>query len=128
MKYPHIILFLICLGHSFAQDSVDQLDKKYTDQAEEGLIRLHTRHREELVKVQDAAMKLKDLAMANKANAKIKKLDDEIRKLGGTPTEPKNSFARGEDRNAIVSTDAVFLMRKGRTFLRKNPRHLVSSV
>jgi hypothetical protein len=89
MKYPHLILFLFCLGHAFAQDSVDQLSKKYTDQAQEGLIRLHSRHREELVKIQNAAMELKDLTLANKANAKIKELDDEIRKLGGTPPEPK---------------------------------------
>jgi hypothetical protein len=89
MKYTHIILFLFCLGHAFAGDSVDQLSKKYTDQAQEGLIRLHSRHREELVKVQNAAMELKDLALANKANAKIKELDDEIRKLGGTPPEAK---------------------------------------
>jgi hypothetical protein len=91
MKYLHLILFLLSLGHSFAQDSVDQLAKKYTDQAQEGLIKLHTRHREELVKIQNAAMELKDLALANKANAKIKELDDEIRKLGGAPSEPKPS-------------------------------------
>ena len=89
MKYLHIIFFLLSLGHSFAQDAVDQLSKKYTEQAQEGLIRLHTRHREELTKIQNAAMELKDLALANKANAKIKEIDDEIRKLGGTPTEPK---------------------------------------
>jgi len=89
MKYPHIILFLFCLGHAFAQDSVDQLSTKYTDQAQEGLIRLHSRHREELVKIQSAAMESKDLALANKANAKIKELDDEIRKLGGTPSASK---------------------------------------
>jgi hypothetical protein len=82
MKYLHLIFFfLLSLGHSFAQDAVEQLSKKYTDQAQEGLIRLHTRHREELIKIQNAAMELKDLELANKANAKIKELDDEIRRL-----------------------------------------------
>ena len=91
MKYLHLTFLILFLSHAFAQDSVDQLAKKYTDQAQEGLVRLHTRHREELVKIQNAAMGLKDLALANKANAKIKELDDEIRKLGGAPSEPKSS-------------------------------------
>lgn len=89
MKYLHLIFFLLSLGHSFAQDAVEQLSKKYTDQAQEGLIRLHTRHREELIRVKNAAMELKDLALANKANAKVEELDDEIRRLGGNPTEQK---------------------------------------
>ena len=92
MKYLHFILLLLCPGHAFSQDSVDQLAKKYADQAQEGLIRLHTRHREELVRVQNAAMELKDLALANKANTKIEELDDEIRRLGGAPSAPKPSF------------------------------------
>jgi hypothetical protein len=92
-KYLHSIFFLICFGHSFAQDSVDQLAVKYTYQAKEGLIRLHNRHREELVKILNTAMELKDLTLANKANDKIKQLDDEIRMLGGAPTEPKPSVA-----------------------------------
>lgn len=93
MKYLHLIFFLICFGHLFAQDSVDLLAEKYTEQAQEGLMRLHTRHREALVKILNAAMESKDLTLANKANAKIKQLDDEIRMLGGAPSEPKPSVA-----------------------------------
>jgi hypothetical protein len=67
------------------------LAKKYTDLEHEGLIRLYSKHREQLEKVKSAAMELKDLTLANKANDKIKELEDKIRRLGGAATESKPS-------------------------------------
>lgn len=94
------------------------------DKEQDGLIRLHTRHLDDLKKIKDMAMEVKDLVLANKADEKIKGLESEIHKLSETASLPQakqtlmpaNAFYKMVSHNGIRGTE------KGREIICKFQR------